>query len=275
MQVVIFLHGAYFASEPRSGGEVSTSNWNALMIALIGAMSSGCGEKQTAPAAKMANESLLASQTTKYLGDNAKAVNWLVLRPTGAVVLLKAPCGAQSEYFKATAFAYEGKEPSPTASRKGCYRFQPSEHSSNLIHVVDSDGVVLGGRIVDVSTDEAFGPENYFLPLDNDPRRQWPQIEALGVAVLQFNNEPSYETIGLTRQSCPVDKSWYLARHIPQASADDYEGCWREVDDQVEVRSIDYMTKPLKLTETGLFVSKDAFFDATTIHATPLKYAWK
>lgn len=257
------------------GFVVKNLNLNALMLAMLGVMLSGCGEKQTSSVSGTTTAQPSSSQTTKYLGENAKEVEWLVLRPTGAVVLLKAPCGAQSEYFKAGVFAYDGKATSPSAQRKGCYRFQPSEDNSGMIHVVDSDGVSLGARIVDVSVEEAFAPENYFLPLDNDPRRQWPQIEALGVAVTKFGSKPSYQTIGLTRQPCPVNKSWFLSRHIPQANADDYEGCWYEANEQVEVRAIDYSTKPLKLTETGIFVRKEAFFDATTIQTIPLKYNWK
>jgi len=207
-----------------------------------------------------------------YLGDNAKLVYLLFIRPTGAVVMLKEPCGAETGYFKAKVFAYDSGSPAPTAQRAGCYRkMEPGRHT---IKIYQSNGVSIGNVLVEVPIDETFGPEYYFLPLDNDPRNQWPKIEALAMAPAKSQYGTYYDTIGLTRQPCPIANNWLLARHIPEGNADSYETCWREVGGSIEVRGFDYSTKPLKLFDTGTIVSKAAFFDAATIHSTPQKYSW-
>lgn len=203
-----------------------------------------------------------------YLGDNAKVVERLVIRSTGAIVILKEPCGAQAGYLRARVFAYEGNSKIPTAQRAGCY------NESNR-QVYESDGVSIGNPLVDVPTEESFSPATYFLPLDNDPRNQPPKIEALGVGSEKSQEETNFITIGITRQPCPIDGKWLLARHIPTSRADNHEKCWRDTNSSfIEVRNFDYSAKPLRLEKEKLLVPKDVFFEATTIHTTPKKYSW-
>jgi hypothetical protein len=138
-------------------------------------------------------------------------------------------------------------------------------------------GITIGKLILEISTAEAFDPTNFFLPLDNDPHRTPPKIEALGVNKLTFKGfegSPDYDTIGLTRQACPVAKGWFLVRHIPTGTADPYERCWMENGNAVVIREIDYSVNPLALSEDEESVDKDRFFAAGTVATTPLKYKW-
>jgi hypothetical protein len=89
-----------------------------------------------------------------------------------------------------------------------------------------------------------------------------------------FEGKPSYDMIGLTRQACPVESGWFLARHIPVASADPYEKCWMERAATVVVRDIDRSANPATLDKSEEVIDKDRFFAAGDIATSPAKYKW-
>jgi hypothetical protein len=142
------------------------------------------------------------------------------------------------------------------------------------IKILESDGATLGNLLLEVPVSEAFTPKDFFLPLDSDPRNTPPRIEAIGVAITMFEGKASYDTIGLTRQACPVESGWFLARHIPVASADPYEKCWMERATTVVVRDIDHSTNPAALDKSEEVIDKDRFFAAGGIATSPAKYRW-
>ena len=215
------------------------------------------------------------NNVTAYLDKNAAIINWLVLRPTEAIVLLTEPCGVQKKYLKAKVFGYENGKIVPSVEHSGCYNDNDRELGPNgKIKVVESDGTSIGKLIVEVPVSEAFTPKNYFLPLDNDPRNTLPKIEALGVILNTTQFGTDFDTIGLTRQVCPFDKTLLLARHIPVANADGYERCWMEKGQTIVIRDVDYPDNIPTLSKNETSIDKNYFFAASTVSNTPLKYKW-
>jgi hypothetical protein len=210
-----------------------------------------------------------------YLGNEADEVAWLLLRPGSAAVLLTEPCGNQEKFHKAKLFAYEGGKSTPVAEHHGCYNDEDREMGpQGKIKILESDGATLGKLLLEVPVSEAFTPKDFFLPLDNDPRNTPPRIEAVGVAITMFEGKATYDMLGLTRQACPVASGWFLARHIPVASADPYEKCWMERASTVVVRDIDQSQNPATLDKTEEVIEKDRFFAAGGIATSPVKYKW-
>ena len=212
---------------------------------------------------------------TAFLGKEADNVAWLLLRPASAAVLLTEPCGAQDKFHEARLFSYESGKSTAISQHSGCYNDEDREMGpQGKIKILEGDGAKLGNLLLEVPVSEAFTPKDFFLPLDNDPRNTPPRIEAIGVGTTTFENKVDYDPIGLTRQLCPVATGWFLARHIPVASADPYEKCWKEQGNSVVVRDIDQSANPATLDKSEELIDKDRFFAAGTISNTPAKYQW-
>lgn len=210
-----------------------------------------------------------------FLGKDADNIAWLLLRPSGAAVLFTEPCGVQERFHRAEIFSYESGRSTPVAEHSGCYNDEDREMGpQGKIKILESDGVRLGNLLLEVPVSEAFTPKDFFLPLDSDPGNTTPKIEAIAVGTTTFENKVDYDTIGLTRQVCPVERGWFLARHIPVASADPYEKCWMEKGNTVVVRDIDQSANPATLDNSDEVIDKDRFFAAEGISKTPTKYKW-
>jgi hypothetical protein len=250
----------------------ATRSWLlAIYLSALVGLIGGCSKSSSTSDATLS----APATETLYLGKEADNVAWLLLRPSGAAVLLTEPCGVQEKFHKAKVFNYESGKSTPVAEHSGCYNDEDREMGpQGKIKILDSDGVRLGNPLLEVPVSEAFTPKDFFLPLDNDPRNTPPKIEAIGVGTTTFENKVDYDTIGLTRQPCPVEPGWFLARHIPAASADPYERCWMEKGNTVVVRDIDQSTNPATLDKSEEVIDKDRFFAAGTISKTPAKYQW-
>ncbi len=188
--------------------------------------------------------------------------------------MLRERCGVHQEYGKAKVFAYSEGIPSPTAEKEGCWRREGQLSREGDLAVYESNGVDIGKLIVSVKVEASFSPKWFFLPLDNDPRREKPKIVAVANQDTVYNGFHLRNPIGLTRQKCPIGLDWQLARYIPQASHDDFEGCWRQSERGIEIKNIDYDKNPLKLSKQTEFFSKNLFFEAGSLHTRPLKFAW-
>ena len=242
------------------------------LIALMTFFVSGCS-KHT-PSDSTASDST-SKPLVEYLSKDTANIKWLMLRPTGAIVLFNEPCGVQQKYFKAKIFVYENGKSAPSTEHTGCYNDEDREFGPDgKIKIVESDGTTIGKLIVEIPFSELFDPKDYFLPLDNDPRNSPPKIEALGVISNKLESGSYYETIGLTRQACPFDSKLLLARHIPVASADGYEKCWQENGQTIIVHDVDYSGATPRLSADGTNIDKNSFFSASTVKNTPLKYEW-
>jgi hypothetical protein len=242
-----------------------------LYICALASLVGGCSKSRSTTEGTASAPASAAA----YLGKDADEVAWLLLRPGSAAVLLTEPCGAQEKFHKAKLFSYEGGKSTPAVARAGCYNDEDREMGpQGKIKVLASDGAVLGDLLLEVPVGEAFTPRDFFLPLDSDPRNTPPKIEAIAVGTTMFEGKIEYDTIGLTRQACPLERGWFLARHIPVASADPYEKCWMARGSTVVVRDIDRSASPATLDKSEELIDKDHFFAAGALSTMPAKYTW-
>lgn len=208
-----------------------------------------------------------------YLGKEADLISRIVLRPAHAIVLLSEPCGVLHGYSRARLFSYRAMKSTPTAERDGCYgKTDRAPDSNGSIVIYASDGTTLGKVIAAAPAAEAFAPRKFFVPF-GDAGHPPPKIVAIGVLAPKHPTARDYSSIGLTRQPCPVDASWFLARHIPAGRSD--QGCWEPRGDSIAIRDIDSSNRHApRLSPEEKLVDKAGFFAAATLATTPIKYDW-
>ena len=235
-----------------------------VLILILAPFLAACG-KPSPPAVK---------HKFRPLGDEARIIEWLWLSKTGAVVMLREKCGVHQKYGKAKVFAYSEGKPSATTEKQGCWHREGELSRMGDLVVYESDGVAIGKLIVSVKVGESFNPMHFFLPLDNDPRREKPKIVAVANHVTIEEKWIYDNPIGLTLQQCPIEPDWQLARHIPAGSRDDFERCWRRTERGIEIKEIDYSQNPLKLSKESKFFDQNLFFQADSLHTKPTKFTW-
>lgn len=221
-----------------------------------------------------AHSSGAPSRSSAYLGKEADLISRIVLRPGRAIVLLSEPCGILHGYSRARLFSYEPMKSAPKAERDGCYsKTGPAAEANGSIVVYESDGTLLGKAIAAALAAEAFAPRHFFMPFGGDAGHLQPKIVAIGVLASKHQSGSDYSPIGLTRQPCPVDATWFLAQHIP-AGRDD-QGCWQERGNSLAIRAIDHSNnRPPRLSPDEKLADKAGFFAAATLATTPVKYDW-
>lgn len=93
--------------------------------------------------------------------------------------MLREKCGVHQKYGKAKVFAYPEGTTSAATEKQGCWRREGELSRMGDLAVYESDGVTIGKLIVSVKVGESFDPMHFFLPIDNDPRREKPKIIAV------------------------------------------------------------------------------------------------
>lgn len=242
-------------------------------IALILAAILSGSSRGDAPVASASANSTTRGDPSAYLGKEADLIGGIVLRPAAAIVLLSEPCGAQRGYARARLFRYEPGKSAPTAERAGCY--DRSDRKAATLVVYESDGTSIGKPILRLPAAEVFAPGKFFLPPAGATGNLQPRIVAVGESSTRHAGTTDYSALGLTRQPCPFDAAWLLARHIAEASSDDYRRCWQERGNSVAVRDVSLLQgAPPHLSRDEHLIDKSAFFAAATLATSPLKYAW-
>jgi len=243
-----------------------------IAVILAAAMLSG-GSRGNGPAQYSSANPSADGSPSGYLGKEADLIGEIVLRPAAAIVLLSEPCGAQRGYARARLFSYEPGKSVPAAERDGCYSRR--DRKGGTIVVYESDGTSIGKPLLQVPRAEAFAPRNFFLPPDGATGKRQPRIVAVGESSTRHASATDYSSLGLTRQPCPFQKAWLLARHIPEGSSDGYRRCWEDRGNSIAVRDISYpQDAPPHLSTDEQLVDKSAFFAAATLATNPRKYDW-
>lgn len=248
----------------------STAIAGMFIAAILSGSSRGNGH---ADPASQATDPAVHGKSSAYLGKEADLIGGMVLRPAAAIVLLSEPCGALQGYARARLFSYEPMKSAPAAERDGCY--SRKERRAGTIVVYQSDGTSIGQPILEASGAEAFAPRYFFLPPDGNARSLESKIVALGESSSSRSTATDYSSLGLTRQPCPFQGAWLLARQIAAGSSDARQSCWEERGNSIAVRAIESSRNaPPRLSANETLVDKSAFFAAATLATTPVKYDW-
>jgi hypothetical protein len=214
--------------------------------------------------------------SSAYLGKEADLIAGIVLRPAAAIVLLSEPCGAQPGYARARLFSYEPLRSAPAAEHDGCYGKRALRAGTQaMIVVYESDGTSIGKPVLKVPGAEVFAPRHFFLPLDGDADNLQSRIVAVAESSTRHASGTDYFSLGLTRQPCPFEQAWRLARHLAEGRSDRYTRCWQERGSSIAVRAVEHSKHaPPRLSADERQVDKAAFFAAATLATTPVKYDW-
>ncbi len=90
-----------------------------LCASALSVLTGGCSKNGPATVSTATTTSDSAPATA-YLGKDQDGIAWLLLRPSGAAVLLTASCGVQEIYHKAIVFSYDDGNATPAAKHLGC-----------------------------------------------------------------------------------------------------------------------------------------------------------